>query len=117
MRAGLSRLLAALSPEELEVFCAETLGRLAVHDLTTESEILPTLEIYAGCGSVAETARQLATHRNTVRHRIARAEALLGARLDDPDLLLRLGVALRAQRILGLRRAARLVQTAQTRTA
>ena len=109
MRPGLSRLFAALDLSELEEFCAETIGALAAHDLEAGGELLPTLEIFTDCGSVAETARRLSTHRNTVRHRLARAEELIHARLDDPEVALRLGVALRAQRVLGLRWAARFV--------
>jgi PucR family transcriptional regulator, purine catabolism regulatory protein len=117
MRPGLSRLLTALSIEELEEFCAETIGALAAHDLEAGGELLPTLEVFTGCGSVAETARRLSTHRNTVRHRLARAEELMHERLDDPEVALRLGVALRAHRVLGLRRAASFVHHDQARTA
>ena len=41
-------------------------------------------------------SRDLDVHRNTLRARIARAEALLGASLEDPDLASRLWLALRA---------------------
>jgi len=112
-RSGLARLLAAVRPDELERFCSETLGPLAAHDLRTGDDLLRTLEVFATCGGVSETARQLSAHRNTVRHRIARAEALLTADLNDPEQRLRLSVALRCQRLLSLRRAAGFVQSAQ----
>ena len=47
-------------------------------------------------GHWESAARALDIHRNTVRHRIARAEALLGLDLTDPDAAARVWLALRA---------------------
>lgn len=41
------------------------------------------------------TARELGVHRNTIRPRIATAEKMLGASLDDPDVTAELWLALR----------------------
>ncbi|MEU6312770.1 helix-turn-helix domain-containing protein [Streptomyces sp. NPDC047014] len=46
-------------------------------------------------GSWDRTAAALGVHRNTVRQRIARAAALLGRDLDDPDVRMELWFALR----------------------
>ncbi|WP_046249540.1 helix-turn-helix domain-containing protein, partial [Streptomyces sp. MBT28] len=46
-------------------------------------------------GSWDRTAVALSVHRNTVRQRIARCAALLGADLDDPDVRMELWFALR----------------------
>ncbi|MEU6209919.1 helix-turn-helix domain-containing protein [Streptomyces sp. NPDC047023] len=46
-------------------------------------------------GSWDRTAADLGVHRNTVRQRIARAGALLGLDLDDPDVRMELWFALR----------------------
>ncbi|MFC3347123.1 PucR family transcriptional regulator [Streptomyces echinoruber] len=46
-------------------------------------------------GSWDRTAVALGVHRNTVRQRIARCAALLGADLDDPDVRMELWFALR----------------------
>jgi hypothetical protein len=46
-------------------------------------------------GSWDRTAVALSVHRNTVRQRIARCSALLGADLDDPDVRMELWFALR----------------------
>ncbi|WEH17782.1 PucR family transcriptional regulator [Streptomyces sp. VNUA24] len=46
-------------------------------------------------GSWDRTAVALAVHRNTVRQRIGRCAALLGADLDDPDVRMELWFALR----------------------
>ena|SRR5688500_6621085 len=113
----LTRLLGALRSEELERFSAETLGALSAYDLRTGGLLLNTLEVYADCGSATETARRLRTHRNTVRYRLARAEALLGAELADAEVRLRVAVALRVQRLVAVRRAAEFVQSIQRRPA
>jgi len=47
-----------------------------------------------------ETARVLGIHWNTLRHRIARIETLLGARLEDTDVRLRLQLAFEVETIL-----------------
>lgn len=116
-RATLSKLLALAETQELERFCAETLGELAAYDLRTGGALLSTLEVFAACGSATETARQLRTHRNTVRYRLARAERLLGADLSDPDARLCIAVALRGNRVLGIRRAVEFVHSVQRRSA
>ncbi|MEU3898098.1 helix-turn-helix domain-containing protein [Streptomyces sp. NPDC045251] len=46
-------------------------------------------------GSWDRTAVALSVHRNTVRQRVARCAALLGADLDDPDVRMELWFALR----------------------
>lgn len=48
-------------------------------------------------GSWDRTAVALAVHRNTVRQRIGRCAALLGADLDDPDVRMELWFALRRE--------------------
>ncbi len=59
-------------------------------------ELLATVRAYlANRGQWEATARDLGVHRNSVRHRIARAQDLLGADLDDPDVAAHLWLALR----------------------
>ncbi|GAT72303.1 regulatory protein [Microbacterium sp. HM58-2] len=59
--------------------------------------LLDTVRAYLRHGRSAErTARELGVHRNTVRPRIAAAEAVLGASLDDPDASAELWIAIRA---------------------
>jgi len=54
-----------------------------------------TLVAYLRSRSEQAAARELGVHRHTVRNRLARAESLLGARLDDPDTRAELWLALR----------------------
>ncbi|HEX5466365.1 MAG TPA: helix-turn-helix domain-containing protein [Candidatus Limnocylindrales bacterium] len=64
---------------------------------------LDTLRAVLDAPDLTHAAAQLGIHRNTLTYRLARLEALTGWRLDEPDLRLVLGLALRimqdAQRI------------------
>jgi PucR family transcriptional regulator, purine catabolism regulatory protein len=59
------------------------------------STLADTLAAYLRSQSEQAAARELGVHRHTVRNRLARAETLLGARLDDPDTRAELWLALR----------------------
>jgi DNA-binding PucR family transcriptional regulator len=48
--------------------------------------------------SVGRAAARLHVHPNTLRYRLARVEALTGARFDDPDCVCELWWALAAAR-------------------
>lgn len=64
--------------------------------LDADPVLLATLASYLDSAGVATmTARRLGVHRNTVRQRIARIQALLDADLSDPDTRLALQLAQR----------------------
>ena len=92
---GVERLLAASPPDELDDFVATTLGPLLAYDEAQGGELLPTLAAWLETRSVAETARRVFAHYNTVRKRLERIEELLGPVLTDPRRALDLAVALR----------------------
>ena len=74
-------LLPAMSddPAELERFYAETIQPLADYDEQYETELVATVEAYLdNDGNVAATAKQLFTHRHTVRYRLERVRELCG---------------------------------------
>ena len=74
-------LLPAMSedPGELERFYAETIEPLAAYDDQYETELVLTVETYLeNDGNVAATAKQLFTHRHTIRYRLERAKELCG---------------------------------------
>lgn len=54
-----------------------------------------TLVAYLRARSEQAAAQELGVHRHTVRNRLARIEALLGTRLEDPDTRAELWLALR----------------------
>ena len=61
---------------------------LLAHDRQRRTALLDTLEEYlARRRSVADTARTLYIHPNTLRQRLARIERVTGLRLDAEDLL------------------------------
>jgi PucR-like helix-turn-helix protein/diguanylate cyclase with GGDEF domain len=65
-----------------------------------DRDLLPTLEAYLEHeSSAASTAAALGVHRNTVAHRIRRAEELLGVSLALPDERLTLQLACRVVRL------------------
>ncbi|MEW1777418.1 helix-turn-helix domain-containing protein [Streptomyces sp. NPDC086777] len=86
--------LAGLVPrEEAQAHALALLGPLAAHPA-----LVDTLRTWLSLhGSWDRTAVALAVHRNTVRQRIARCAALLGAELDDPDVRMELWFALREE--------------------
>ncbi|MBI5105425.1 MAG: helix-turn-helix domain-containing protein [Solirubrobacterales bacterium] len=86
--------------ERLRRFVTETLGPLCARDATT-TRMRDTVRLFLQEGdNAARAAERLGTHRNTVLHRIARAEELLGHPLRERRLAL--GVALEADFHLGI---------------
>ena len=68
-------------PGELERFYAETVEPLAAYDEQYETELVATVEAYLdNDGNVAATAKQLFTHRHTVRYRLERVKRALRPR-------------------------------------
>ncbi|MPY62671.1 PucR family transcriptional regulator [Streptomyces spongiae] len=83
----------------LAAFVDRAIGPLLDHDARSKPPLLPTLECYlAHTGRKAETARELHLNRQTLYNRLARIGELLGTDLDDPQTVLTLSLALRAQR-------------------
>ncbi|MBA3421052.1 MAG: helix-turn-helix domain-containing protein, partial [Thermoleophilaceae bacterium] len=97
-------LLSAMSedPGELERFYAETIAPLVAYDEQYETALLRTLETYLDSdGSVAGTAQRLFTHRHTIRYRLERVRELTGLDVGSSDGRERLGLGLKAMRVLG----------------
>ncbi|MFJ9706890.1 helix-turn-helix domain-containing protein [Streptomyces sp. NPDC101234] len=94
LRHGTRPALTDLVPRrEAEAHARTLLAPLAEHPALTET-LRTWLSLH---GSWDRTAVALAVHRNTVRQRIARCAALLGAELDDPDVRMELWFALRQE--------------------
>ena len=98
-------LLPAMSddPAELERFYAETIQPLADYDEQYETELVTTVEAYLdNDGNVAATAKQLFTHRHTVRYRLERVRELCGHDVSSTEGREKLGLGLKAMRVLGI---------------
>ena len=95
-------------PRELERFYAETIEPLAAYDEQYETELVATVEAYLdNDGNVAATAKQLFTHRHTIRYRLERAKELCGHDVSATEGREKLGLGLKAMRVLGIASPAR----------
>ncbi|MCD1286094.1 MULTISPECIES: helix-turn-helix domain-containing protein [unclassified Brevibacterium] len=75
------------------------IARRYVERLNVGNDAWPTLKTYIECsGNIADTARRLNVHENTVRYRLGQIEGQLGARLTDPRIVADVVVALECQR-------------------
>jgi len=98
-------LLSAMSedPGELQRFYAETVEPLVAYDDQYETDLVQTLETFLECdGNVANTASRLFTHRHTVRYRLERVRDLSGLDVSSTDGREKLGLGLKAMRVLGI---------------
>ena len=98
-------LLPAMSedPGELQRFYAETVEPLVAYDEQYETDLVQTLETFLECdGNVANTAGRLFTHRHTIRYRLERVRDLSGLDVSSTDGREKLGLGLKAMRVLGI---------------
>ncbi len=98
-------LLPAISedPGELERFYSETIEPLAAYDEQYETELVATVEAYLdNDANVAATAKQLFTHRHTIRYRLERVKELCGHDVSATEGREKLGLGLKAMRVLGI---------------
>ena len=98
-------LLPAMSedPAELERFYSETVEPLVAYDEQYETDLVATVETYLeNDGNVAATAQQLFTHRHTIRYRLERARELCGHDVTATEGREKLGLGLKAMRVLGI---------------
>jgi DNA-binding PucR family transcriptional regulator len=98
-------LLTAISedPSELHRFFDETVAPLISYDEQYETELVRTLDTFLDeDANVARTAERLFTHRHTIRYRLERVRELTGLDVSSTDGRERLGLGLKAMRVLGM---------------
>jgi len=97
---GLYRLISNVSQPELRAFVNDTLGPVLELPEPARTDLLKSLAVLSSTRfNVAESARILHYHYNTMRYRVTKLERLLGGFADDAAGALRIGVALQILRM------------------
>ncbi len=100
---GAYRLLLGTSKEELMSFYSETVEPLVVYDEQYETDLVATVEAYLDSdANVPATAKQMFTHRHTIRYRLERVRDLSGHDATATEGRERLGLGIKAMRVLGI---------------
>jgi purine catabolism regulator len=100
---GVHRLLSLVpDPAELTAFATEVLAELAA-DTAEAADLRTTLQTLLDTNlNVAETARSLHFHYNTLRYRIGKLERIIGPFTTDPHLRLDVALALQVVQMRGI---------------
>lgn len=84
-----------ISPHERDDFINDVLGHLLTYDLENQSELITTLEVWVKNRlNIAQSARDLFVHRNTMLYRISKIKDLLQLDIEEPAELLSIQLAL-----------------------
>ncbi len=97
---GVYRLLLSIGLDELKSFYQDSIGRLVEYDRQHEGELLHTLEATLRYPTLAETAKALHVHRNTLLYRLQRIQEITNLNLDDGDTRLAFHLALKAGEVI-----------------
>ena len=90
-----------VSQKEMQKLFSYTLGDLYAHDQKFQSELIETLECWVSNHlNIAETARQLYIHRNSLLYRIEKIQRILILDLKDSEELLKIQLALKIYHML-----------------
>ena len=100
---GAYRLLLGTGHDELMSFYSETVEPLVAYDEQYETDLVATVESYLDSdANVPATARQMFTHRHTIRYRLERVRDLSGHDATATEGRERLGLGIKAMRVLGI---------------
>ncbi|MBK8293479.1 MAG: helix-turn-helix domain-containing protein [Solirubrobacterales bacterium] len=100
---GAYRLLLGTSDEELHSFYSETVEPLVAYDEQYQTDLVATVEAYLDSdANVPATAKQMFTHRHTIRYRLERIRDLSGHDATATEGRERLGLGIKAMRVLGI---------------
>lgn len=94
-------LIDSVEQDELREFVTDAIGPLLQYDQEKSAKLVQTVEKYLELGgNQTLTAQALFIHRNTLSYRLNRAAEVLGVDLDNPEIRIKLLVALRAHHFL-----------------
>jgi purine catabolism regulator len=102
---GLERLLSATPRDDLAEFVQQAIGPLARHDRTHHTDLIETLSVWLETRNMAEAARRIHVHYNTLKNRLDRVEALIGPVVTDAARALECEVAIHVDRHYDMSRA------------
>jgi purine catabolism regulator len=91
---GLERLLASAPSDDLAEFVQHAIGPLVEYDRTHQTDLVESLETWLETRNMAEAARRLHVHYNTLKNRLERIEAILGPVVADAARSLECAVAI-----------------------
>ena len=91
---GLERLLAATPRDDLDDFVQRAIGSLVQHDRDNHSDLVETLAAWLDTRNMAEAARLIHVHYNTLKNRLERIEGIIGPVLEDSARALECEVAI-----------------------
>ncbi|PYZ94742.1 PucR family transcriptional regulator [Salipaludibacillus keqinensis] len=98
---GVTELLRTVAPQKLRDFYVSSLKSLAESDRKDEQDLIETLSVYIekNC-QIADTAKELFVHRNTVIYRIRKCEERLNVDLKKAEDIHKLRTALLIRAII-----------------
>jgi purine catabolism regulator len=91
---GLERLLSSTPMDDLAEFVQQAIGPLVAHDRANGTELVETLAVWLETRNMAEAARRMYVHYNTLKNRLERIEAVIGPVLTDAARALECEVAI-----------------------
>lgn len=91
---GLERLLASTPTDDLAEFVRHAIGALATHDRANNTDLVDTLAVWLETRNMAEAARRMYVHYNTLKNRLERIEAIIGPVVTDAARALECEVAI-----------------------
>ena len=91
---GLERLLASTPTDDLAEFVQHAIGALVAHDRANNTDLVDTLAVWLETRNMAEAARRMYVHYNTLKNRLDRIEATIGPVLTDAARALECEVAI-----------------------
>jgi len=84
--------------DDLAEFVQQAIGPLVRHDRANHTDLVETLGVWLETRNMAEAARRIHVHYNTLKNRLERVEALIGPVLTDAARALECEVAIYVDR-------------------